>query len=192
MDAIASPAPAPTRPIWDDFLRVIDNLGDIGVCWRFCQNLAVRGQAVRLWIDEPGALAWMAPGALEGRVPNVEVHHWTEPLPPGSVDAHRPADVWVEAFACDPATEWLNWLARRVGAGAPQPVWLNLEYMSAEGYVERCHQLPSPFSAGTPGRPSGSSTGIHPCHRRPAARAIWSASAKFDTNRLAAGQPVAF
>ena len=148
MEAVASQPSAPSRPVWDVFCRVIDNLGDIGVCWRFCLNLALRGQTVRLWIDEPGALAWMVPGALEGRVPHVQVQHWTEPLPPGSVGAHRPADVWVEAFACDPASEWLDWLVHRVGADFPQPVWLNLEYMSAESYVERCHQLPSPIFTG--------------------------------------------
>jgi uncharacterized repeat protein (TIGR03837 family) len=140
--------PSPSRPVWDVFCRVIDNLGDIGVCWRFCLNLAQRGQTVRLWIDEPGDLAWMVPGALQGLVPHLKVMHWTEPLPPDSLSHLSPADVWVEAFACDPASEWLNWLAHRVDAGSAQPVWLNLEYMSAESYVERCHRLPSPIFTG--------------------------------------------
>ncbi|MEX1166201.1 MAG: elongation factor P maturation arginine rhamnosyltransferase EarP, partial [Hydrogenophaga sp.] len=126
----------------------IDNLGDIGVCWRFCNNLADRGQSVRLWIDAPDALAWIAPGALEGNAPYIAVHRWTEPLAIESVQNTRPADVWVEAFGCDPAAEWIAWLAERIVAGHPQPLWLNLEYMSAESFVERCHTLPSPIFSG--------------------------------------------
>lgn len=143
-----SPPATSTRPIWDVFCRVIDNLGDIGVCWRFCAHLAKHGQSVRLWIDAPEALAWMVPGALQGEVAHVQVHRWTEPLAAGLVSDAPPADVWVEAFGCDPANEWMAWLARRVAAGHPQPVWLNLEYMSAERYVERCHRLPSPIFTG--------------------------------------------
>lgn len=127
---------------------MIDNLGDIGVCWRFCADLALHGQSVRLWIDAPEALVWMVPGALEGKVAHVQVHRWTEPLAAGLTSNCPPADVWVEAFGCDPADEWMAWLAQRVAAGHPQPVWLNLEYMSAERYVERCHRLPSPIFTG--------------------------------------------
>ncbi len=36
---------------WDLFCRVIDNLGDAGVCWRLAADLAARGEAVRLVID---------------------------------------------------------------------------------------------------------------------------------------------
>ena len=59
------------RMQWDIFCRVIDNLGDIGVCWRFCAGLAARGHTVRLWIDAPEDLRWMVPGALEGRIEGV-------------------------------------------------------------------------------------------------------------------------
>ena len=58
---------------WDIFCQVIDNHGDIGVCWRLASQLAHRGHAVRLWVDDASALAWMAPGALEGDVPGVQV-----------------------------------------------------------------------------------------------------------------------
>ena len=148
MSAPPPSSPLNDRPLWDVFCHVIDNLGDIGVCWRFCANLAERGQSVRLWIDAPAALTWMAPGALEGEVPHVQVFHWTDPLLPDTLRHCPPADIWVEAFGCDPALEWLGWLADRVAAGQRQPVWLNLEYMSAESYVERCHRLPSPIFTG--------------------------------------------
>lgn len=131
---------------WDIFCRVVDNLGDIGVCWRLCADLAARGQKVRLWIDVPDDLDWMVPGARQGSVPGVEVVHWTEPVQPPR-DWLR-GDVWVEAFGCDPARECLDALAAHVRGGGRAPVWLNLEYMSAEGYVERCHRLPSPVMTG--------------------------------------------
>lgn len=57
---------------WDVFCRVIDNFGDIGVCWRLATQLAARGQQVRLWVDDASALAWMAPGGC----PGVEVRDW--------------------------------------------------------------------------------------------------------------------
>ena len=133
---------------WDVFCRVIDNWGDIGVCWRLSAQLAARGQRVRLWVDDPSALAWMAPGALESRWPGVDVLRWepwagalpTLPAPPSG----RPCDVLVESFGCDIEPERVQWL---VGT-APRPVWLNLEYLSAEPYVERSHGLPSPVMAG--------------------------------------------
>lgn len=133
---------------WDIFCRVIDNLGDIGVCWRLCADLASRGEQVRLWIDQPDALAWMAPGALEGHWPGVQVMRWTDPLPAGLVASLPPADVWVEAFGCDPAAECVQALADRLAQGASPPAWINLEYLSAEPWVERSHGLPSPVMSG--------------------------------------------
>lgn len=124
-------APACARRSWDLFCRVIDNYGDIGVCWRLAADLGARGQRVRLWVDDRSALAWMAPSGAEG----VEVRDWREPLP----DA-EPGDVVVEAFACDPPASFVAAMARR----QPAPVWINLEYLSAEPWVERCHGLPSP------------------------------------------------
>ena len=50
--------------LWDIFCRVIDNHGDLGVCWRLSADLANRGHTVRLWVDDVSALAWMAPESL--------------------------------------------------------------------------------------------------------------------------------
>lgn len=136
------------RPLWDVFCHVVDNLGDIGVCWRLCADLAGRGQRVRLWIDWPEPLGWMAPGALEGAHPGVQVIPWTTPVAPGLWEALAPAQVWVEAFGCNPPQEALLALARRLADGGVPPVWINLEYLSAEPYVERSHGLPSPVMSG--------------------------------------------
>ncbi|MDR2678109.1 MAG: elongation factor P maturation arginine rhamnosyltransferase EarP, partial [Zoogloeaceae bacterium] len=38
---------------WDIFCHVVDNFGDIGVCWRLARQLAgEHGLAVRLWVDD--------------------------------------------------------------------------------------------------------------------------------------------
>src|SRR5690606_8677707 len=42
---------------WDIFCRVVDNYGDIGVCWRLARQLASEYRLqVRLWVDELAAL----------------------------------------------------------------------------------------------------------------------------------------
>lgn len=111
---------------WDVFCRVVDNFGDVGVCWRLARQLAQRGHRARLWIDDARALAWMAPHGASG----VEVGPFE-----GAGDA---GDVVVEAFGCDPPAPFVERMAARA------PVWLNLEYLSAEAWVERSHGLPSP------------------------------------------------
>ncbi len=124
--------------LWDVYCRVIDNLGDAGVCWRLAVNLAERGQRVRLFIDDPAPLAFMAP--LHGHgTPGVEVRAWPR-SGPGPGDDAEPGDVVIEAFGCDLPPATVAAMARRPAA----PVWLNLEYLSGEAYVERSHGLPSP------------------------------------------------
>lgn len=120
---------------WDLFCRVVDNFGDIGVCWRLARRLGGLGQHVRLWSDDATALAWMAPHGAAG----VRVLPWREPH-----GDERPGDVVVEAFGCDPPA---GFVARMAALERP-PVWINLEYLSAEPYVERSHRLPSPQLAG--------------------------------------------
>ena len=130
------PSLTPLPPLhWDVFCRVVDNFGDIGVCWRLACDLAARGQTVRLWLDDASALAWMAPDGCAG----VEVVPWQQPMP-----ELEPGDVVVEAFGCDPPPAFVSRMARR----SPAPTWINLEYLSAEAYVERSHRLPSPQLGG--------------------------------------------
>lgn len=140
---------------WDVFCRVIDNFGDIGVCWRLASALASRGQTVRLWVDDASALAWMAPMGCEG----VEVTAWLpdQPMPEGT----PPGDVVIEAFGCDIDQTWIamNSIAIHEDSmpaialkGFEKPhkttIWINLEYLSAQSYAARSHGLPSPVMAG--------------------------------------------
>ncbi len=120
---------------WDVFCRVIDNFGDIGVCWRLAVDLARRNEAVRLWVDDASALAWMAPGGAHG----VTVSGWNAAAMDAAV-----GDVVVEAFGCELPPE----VIARMACRARPPVWINLEYLSAETYAQRSHGLPSPQLSG--------------------------------------------
>lgn len=126
--------PNPTPP-WDVFCRVVDNFGDVGVCWRLAADLASRGRPVRLRIDDAGALAWMAPGGAAG----VEVVPW-----PDEVARFEPGTVVIETFGC----ELPDAVVAGMAAAVDPPVWINLEYLSAEDYVERSHHLASPQTQG--------------------------------------------
>ncbi len=124
---------------WDIFCKVIDNHGDLGVCWRVAAELAARGDTVRLWVDDPSALTWMAPHGREG----VQVLPWGPESP-----APEPGDAVIEAFGCDPHPAFQAAIAQAARARGRQPAWINLEYLSAEAWVERCHGLPSPVLSG--------------------------------------------
>jgi uncharacterized repeat protein (TIGR03837 family) len=152
MQPTAPSNPAPPSLRWDVFCRVVDNFGDIGVCWRLCADLAARGHTVRLWVDDASALDWMAPGARGGQWPGVQVHDWVNSQDAAVLAALEPADVWIEGFGCEIAPEFIAARAILTGARGQfhvnTPVWINLEYLSAESYVERCHSLPSPVMQG--------------------------------------------
>ncbi|WPC03527.1 elongation factor P maturation arginine rhamnosyltransferase EarP [Pseudomonas benzenivorans] len=124
---------------WDIFCRVVDNYGDIGVTWRLARQLvAEHGQQVRLWVDEMAAFARICPEvdaqASRQEQQGVELCRWGEPWQPV-----EPADVVIEAFACELPAAYVAAMAAR----ASGVLWLNLEYLSAEDWVEGCHGLPS-------------------------------------------------
>lgn len=123
---------------WDIFCRVIDNYGDIGVCWRLARQVArEHNLEVRLWVDEIAALQhiWPATGPeQQQRLAGVTVCIWREDFQVDYI-----ADVIIEAFACNLPAAY----ATAIVAIKPAPIWLNLEYLSAESWVEGCHQLGS-------------------------------------------------
>lgn len=133
---------------WDIFCCVVDNFGDIGVTWRLARQLKREGALpaqesevqVRLWVDDLESFARICPGldpAQESQwVDGIHIQHWHETLPADTI----PARVVIEAFACElPAP----FVAKMASQPSP-PCWLNLEYLSAESWVEDCHGLASP------------------------------------------------
>jgi uncharacterized repeat protein (TIGR03837 family) len=124
---------------WDIFCRVVDYFGDAGVCWRLARQLAAEhGGRVRLFIDDLASLARLHPAIrpLEvQRVDGVEVHHWR-----ASLTLITPGDIVIEAFGCGLPDEYVNVMVR----AARPPVWIVLEYLSAEPWVAEHHGRPSP------------------------------------------------
>ncbi|WP_374680997.1 elongation factor P maturation arginine rhamnosyltransferase EarP [Accumulibacter sp.] len=129
-----------TRPDWDIFCKVIDNFGDVGVCWRLARQLTSDWQLhVRLWVDDMETFRALLPEAdpvlsiqeLHG----VEVRRWEAPFV-----ASPPAAVVLETFACRIPDAFIAAMAQQ----SPRPVWINLDYLSAEAWVAGCHALPSP------------------------------------------------
>ena len=129
-----------SRPLhhWAIFCRVVDNHGDLGVCWRLASQLAKKGKHITLYVDDASALAWMAPVGCKG----VSVKPW--PTEAGAYNPIVPPDVVIEAFGCE--------LPLHVQAGMASQtkpsVWINLEYFSAEAVSVRNHGLPSPIMSG--------------------------------------------
>jgi len=124
----------------DIFCNVIDNYGDIGVSWRLARQLANEfGLEVRLWVDDLSSFARLCPDAdatLEiQRCRGVEVRLWG-----ATFDDVQPAEVVIDAFGCALPEAYLAAMAEVAG----QALWINLEYLSAEDWVEGCHKLPSP------------------------------------------------
>lgn len=122
----------------DLFCRVIDNYGDIGVCWRLARRLTRGcGWDVRLWVDDLVSFARIQPdiavGAARQVCQGVDVVRWSETPDP----ALAARDVVIETFACDPPAAFLDGMRQR------HPIWINLEYLSAQTWVESCHGLPS-------------------------------------------------
>lgn len=130
---------------WDLFCRVVDNLGDAAVCWRLARQLSrEHGAAVRLWIDQPDALKRLVPQARPARtLEGVRIEHWRHDDRRLSVSSpDEVADVVVAGFACALPSGYRTAMVRR------RPIWINLEYLSAEDWVDGHHGLPSPKSDG--------------------------------------------
>ncbi|MGU5713717.1 elongation factor P maturation arginine rhamnosyltransferase EarP [Aeromonas taiwanensis] len=140
---MTSPLP---RFDWDIFCCVVDNFGDIGVTWRLARQLEREGHgAVRLWVDDLASFARICPGldpARDGQwVEGIHIQHWHKTLPADTT----PARVVIEAFACELPTPFIERMAEQ----GPPPCWINLEYLSAESWVEDCHGLASPQRVGS-------------------------------------------
>ncbi len=138
-----TPMPANAGIACDIFCAVIDNFGDIGVCWRLARQLSSEhGWQVRVFVDDLHAFQKLCPALAVDRsrqtVSGIVVEYWHEPAHVG--DTLEVADVVIEAFGCEVPHVYVAAMARRERA----PVWLNLEYLSAEDWVADFHLRQSP------------------------------------------------
>jgi uncharacterized repeat protein (TIGR03837 family) len=125
------------------FCKVVDNYGDIGICWRLARQLRhEHGIAITLWVDDLLSFQRICPelavNAEVQSVAGVTVRHWRNQ--DGAFSAADIAAIVIEFFGCDIPPAYIAAMAQR----DPHPVWLNLEGLSAEEWVEGCHTLPSP------------------------------------------------
>jgi len=125
----------------DVFCRVIDNYGDIGVTWRLvCQLQREYGWEIRLWVDDLKSFKRLEPGVepvAQQTINGVEIIDWNQ------ASDFTPRPIVVATFSCDLPESFLNNLH-----ASPSSLWINLEYLSAEDWVEGCHRLPSLRSDG--------------------------------------------
>ncbi len=136
---------------WDIFCSVVDNFGDIGVCWRLACNLAERGISVRLWVDDVSPLAWMAPtGHAHVEVIDCKNKDFISLNQHIKDTKYALGDVLIDTFDCEfainlIAAQAINTPASGINSTILEhirPVWLNLEYLTAESFAERAHTLP--------------------------------------------------
>jgi uncharacterized repeat protein (TIGR03837 family) len=125
------------------FCKVVDNYGDIGICWRLTRQLQQQhGIAVTLWVDDLQSFQRICPDVVIDaevqQLAGVTVRHWRNQE--GVFSAGDVADIVIEFFGCDIPPGYIAAMAEC----RPRPVWLNLEGLSAEEWVEGCHTLPSP------------------------------------------------
>lgn len=124
------------------FCKVVDNYGDIGICWRLARQLRIEhGIAVTLWVDDLRSFQriWpqLAPDAAEQEVEGVRVRHWQGQE--GVFTAAEVPDIVIEFFGVELPPGYVAAMAQR----EPRPAWINYEGLSAEAWVEGCHRLPS-------------------------------------------------
>lgn len=127
------------------FCRVVDNFGDIGVCWRLAQSLSQKSAlSVHLWVDDllsfKAICTRLDPALTQQTLQQVVVHHWHEAA---DFAPALNAAVIIEAFACELPPGLQASLATDFRQYRRQPVWINLEYLSAEPWVETCHAMVS-------------------------------------------------
>jgi len=128
---------AQVRQRWDIFCDIVDNFGDIGVCWRLARQLAAEHALnVRLWVNDLDIAARLIPQVDASlptapiRVDGVELRHWSIALDAISIPGN--ADVVIEAFGCELPASYMQ-------AMNPATAWINLEYLSAEAWVDGFH-----------------------------------------------------
>lgn len=118
---------------WDIFCQVVDNYGDIGVSWRLARQLAEEhGLTIQLWVDD---LALAEKFARDGHL-HVQLKHWN-----ALADFSVAAPVVIETFSCGLPERYQQ-------AMSSHTVWLNVDYLSAEPWVEGFHRRPSPQANG--------------------------------------------
>lgn len=124
------------------FCSVIDNFGDLGVCWRLARQLsAEHGVQVVLLVDDLAAFQLLDsrinPELLVQPLDDLTLMRWQR----HEALALLPAELVIEGFACTLPNNYRAQLTAK-------NIWINLDYLSAEAWIEDCHGLSSPQANG--------------------------------------------
>ncbi len=184
--------PTQHSPFIDIFCRVIDNYGDIGVCWRFAKDLhhilhtyttqkehnkytnksllhtlfhpdTHQAHPIRLWVDDLQSFAKIEPALKHyidalprdsnsspicTYIKGIEIRHWQAAAMNAWLHDHQapliPAPIVIEAFGTDLDDAFIQAMRGHTH------YWFNLEYLSAEDWVEGFHGQASPQANGVP------------------------------------------
>lgn len=117
---------------YDIFCKIVDNFGDIGVCWRLAKQLdAEHGISIRLWIDDLNIARQLIPALDTTKrtqaIDNITIAIWDK-----NTRFEQAANAVIEAFGCELPESYLALMQ-------PDNIWINLEYLSAEAWVEGFH-----------------------------------------------------
>ena len=143
----------------DLFCTVIDNYGDAGVTYRLARILSKMGYAVTLFINNLSIIKrlnsniddktnktseLLTPQKFKEQQlsENLVLRYW---IPEDSTEydensyrdfTYIPSQIIIEAFQCNLPKEIVKKFTNTT-------IWINLEYLSAEKWIEDCHKLPS-------------------------------------------------
>jgi uncharacterized repeat protein (TIGR03837 family) len=119
---------------WAIFCRVIDNFGDAGVCWRLARQLATEFSIqIDLVIDRPNMLAAFESDHtwITNKIKIWEWHSSQDQFP-------SLADVTIAAFGCQLPPAYRSQMS-----GIASKRWFNLEYLSAQPWIDSMHLIAS-------------------------------------------------
>lgn len=122
----------------DIFCQIVDHYGDIGVTWRLAKQLRTEHHiAIRLWVDDLNVFSHIEPrvNALVDQqlIDQIDIRRW---LIDGPVAT--PFPIVITSFSCSLSSTWVERMAAQ-----SHYCWVELEYLSAEQWVETHHGLSS-------------------------------------------------
>jgi len=146
---------------WDIFCQIVDNYGDAGVCWRLARalsrlssssvnNVECDDSRIRLFCDDLNVLNVIAHGdaVRHGATLGIEVLPWSAAESPAILASV--GDVVIEAFACHLPKPYIEAMVQKTSqkTSPKPPIWINLEYLTAEAWADDMHLMPSPQNNG--------------------------------------------
>jgi hypothetical protein len=122
----------------DLFCQVVDHFGDIGVTWRLAKQLSKEHHlSIRLWVDDLTVFKRIEPRinsqAAQQTIDDIDIRRWVMGDP-----IAEPYHIVITSFCCPLSTAWVQRMA-----ALSHRCWVELEYLSAESWVESHHGLSS-------------------------------------------------